>query len=525
MLKKYTTYLLAILLVVFSGCTDLDVTPKSDATDATVFEDENSYRGLLAKLYAGFAVSGQQGPAGDADIKGIDEGFSNYLRQYWKAQELTTDEAVIGWGDAGLQDYHTHIWTSSNPFVTALYNRIFFQISLINEFLRQTTDEKLDSRDVTGALRTEIGEYRAEARFLRALSYWHGIDLFGDIPFVTENDAIGNSVLPQQGDRATIFSFIESELLAIENEMIAPGQNEYGRADRAALWTLLSKLYLNAEVYTGQARYTEAANYANEVISSGAYSLQPTYYDLFLADNHLSNELIFVVAADGEHTQNWGSMTFLVHAAVGGSMNAAEFGINGGWWGLRTTSALVDLFPSEDGTTDVRGTFHTDGQNKEINNIGSFNDGYAVPKYRNVTSTGDPGVDENFPDTDFPMFRLADVYLIYAESVVRGGSGSMTTAVSLINELRERAYGDASGNITSADLTLGFILDERARELYWEGHRRTDLIRFNQFTENGIWPWKGNVAEGRVTENFRDLMPIPASELLANPTLEQNTGY
>ena len=523
MLKRYKIYLLA-LTVVLGACTDLELSPESDATNANVFDSPDSYRAFIARLYAGFAVSGQQGPAGDPDIKGIDEGFSNYLRQYWKAQELTTDEAVIGWGDAGLQDYHTHIWTASNPFATALYNRIFFQISMTNEFLRETTDAKLNDRGVEGDLRTEVEQYRAEARFLRALSYWHGIDLFGDIPFVTENDVVGN-VLPQQGTRADIFDFIESELLAIEGEMIAPGQNEYGRADRAALWMVLSKLYLNAEVYTGQAMYTEAANYANEAINSGAYSLQPVYHELFLADNNSSNEIIFAIAADGANTQNWGSMTFLVHAAVGGSMNAAEFGINGGWWGLRTTSALVDLFPSEDGSIDSRGDFYTDGQTKEISNIGSFNDGYAVPKYRNVTSTGTPGVDENHPDTDFPMFRLADAYLTYAESVVRGGSGSMSTAVGLINELRERSYGDASGNITSADLTLDFILNERARELYWEGHRRTDLIRFNQFTENGIWPWKGNVAEGRVTESFRNLMPIPASELLANPTLEQNPGY
>ena len=149
-----------------------------------------------------------------------------------------------------------------------------------------------------------------------------------------------------------------------------------------------------------------------------------------------------------------------------------------------------------------------------------------MPKFTNITSDGDPGSNLGFPDTDFPMFRLADAYLMYAEAVLRGGTGGDAgTALNYVNLLRKRAYNDSTGNITAADLTLDFILDERGRELYWEGHRRTDLIRFNQFSTNGVWPWKGGVKEGKTTDAYRNLFPIPSSDILANPKLRQNDGY
>ncbi len=524
-MKKILNIFSVFLLLIVSGCTDLDLQPLSSTTPEVLFSDESSYEAFIAKVYAGLAVTGQSGPAGSADISSLDEGFSNYLRQYWQLQELTTDEAIIAWNDEGLFDLHNHAWTSANQFVRAIYYRVFFQVSLANEFLRETTDDKLDARKVSDATRAQIKAYRAEARFLRALSYWHGMDLFGNIPFYTEESGIGSNP-PEQADRATIFQFLESELAAIENDMLAPGTNKYGRADRAALWMLQAKLYLNAEVYTGKAEYTKVIEATKKVINSGAYSLQDTYRHLFMTDNHNSEEIIWSIPFDGKSTQTWGGMTYLVHAAVGGSMQGTDYGINGGWNGLRTTKALVDLFPDATGQVDERAIFYTNGQNKEIASIGSFSDGYAVPKYINVSSDGIPGADLDHPDTDYPMFRLADAYLMYAEAVLRGGTGGdRATALGYINELRARAYNNNSGDITDAQLTLDFILDERARELYWEAHRRTDLIRYNRFTENGVWPWKGGVREGRTTETFRNILPIPASEVLANPKLKQNDGY
>src|SRR4051812_1606390 len=182
-----------LLLLGAGGCTDTTELPITTITDTNYFNDPSSYRAFLAKIYAGLAVSGQQGPAGNADIKGIDEGFSQYLRLYWEAQELPTDEAVIAWGDVGLPEMNTQLWASSNSFVVSMYYRVAFQVSQANEFLRQTTDAKLVERNVSPELKANIQVFRAEARFLRALSYWHGIDLFGSIPLVTEADVVGTT--------------------------------------------------------------------------------------------------------------------------------------------------------------------------------------------------------------------------------------------------------------------------------------------------------------------------------------------
>lgn len=514
-----------LLLAATVGCTDLTVEPKSTVTTANIFTDSSSYRAFLAKLYAGLAVTGQQGPSGSGDIQGIDEGFSQYIRLYWQMQELPTDEAVIAWNDAGVQELNTQLWSSSNQFLGAMYSRIFFQVALANEFLRQTTDEQLSLRGVTGPFKTEIQQYRAEARFLRALSYWHGIDLFGDIPLVTDTSAIG-ATPPKQATRADVVAYVESELTGVHDQILPAGMAEYGRADEGAVDMLLAKLYLNASVYTGQDRSADALVAVQHVINSGAYSLDPNYRRIFQADNNTSPEIIFAVPQDGLRTQSFGGTTFLIHAAVGGSMDPSTYGIDFGWWGLRVRPEVVTLFPGGPTGPDRRArVFYTAGQSLNIGNLTSFTDGYAAPKFENVTSTGAGGARADFPDTDYPMFRLGDAYLMYAEAVLRGGGGSRADALGYINALRMRAYGDSSGNIADTQLTLDFILDERARELLWEGQRRTDLIRYGKFTDGGIWQWKGGSQAGRLTEAFRNLFPLPASELLANPNLKQNAGY
>ncbi|MDN3667905.1 RagB/SusD family nutrient uptake outer membrane protein [Echinicola jeungdonensis] len=523
----YKWAMVCVLLLPFAACNDLDLEPYNEVTSIQVYEDFGNYKNVLAKLYGGLAVSGQQGPAGDPDISGLDEGASTYIRAYWKLQELPTDEAIIAWNDEGLPTLNTMQWSSDNGFVAAMYYRIFYQISLANEFIRETSDDKLAARGIVDADLETTRLYRAEARFLRALSYYHALDMFGNVPFVTEEDGVG-AYFPEQTNRADLFAYVESELLDILPNLVDARQNEYARADKAAAWMLLAKLYLNAEVYIGEDRYTDAITYLNQVIGSG-YSLEPNYNHLFLADNHLSEELIFPVAFDGVNTTSFGGTTFLVNAAVGGTMDREEFGIPGGWQGLRTRPEVVQLYPGTDGSPDARGLFHTEEQNLDIEDVAIFQDGYAVIKYKNVTREGQrgssPGNDQ--VDTDFPLFRLADAYLMYAEAVLRGGSGGgEAQALAYINELRERAYGDASGNITAGQLNLDFILDERARELKWEGHRRTDLVRFGRFTSaDYIWQWKGGTFEGNAVEDYRDLYPLPAADLTANPRLEQNEGY
>jgi hypothetical protein len=208
-------------------------------------------------------------------------------------------------------------------------------------------------------------------------------------------------------------------------------------------------------------------------------------------------------------------------------MPASTFGINGGWSGLRTTRNLVNLFPDATGTADKRAQFYTVGQNLEIGSQTEFTQGYAVTKYRNIKRDGTSGQSQGHSDIDIPLFRLPEMYLIYAEAVLRGGSGGdVATAVQYINNLRARAYGSAAGNISSGQLTTDFIIDERARELYWEGHRRTDLIRYNRFTDASyLWPWKGGVSTGTGVPSFRRLYPLPSRDVNANTNLRQNTGY
>ncbi len=523
---KYLGFV-AVAAMVLASCTkDLNRQPVYGNTAASLYKNLAGYKSVLAKTYAGLTLTGNSGPDGQGDIAGIDEGFSSYIRQYWSAQELTTDEALIGWNDATIKDFHNLSWSSADVFLRALYSRIFFQITLANEFIRESDPAKVSERGISGADAAEIAVMRSEVRFLRALSYYHALDLYGNVPFVTENDNVG-AFLPSQISRIDLFDYVESELLAVETELKDARTNEYGRADKAAAWALLSRLYLNAEVYTGTAKYTQCITYCNKITAVAGYSLNNNYRNLFLADNDATstNEFIFAVNFDGNRARTWGGTTFLVHAPIGGSMSASAHGVDFGWGGLRTTKQFVQKFSGPAG--DSRMNFYTSGQNLEIADVSNFNDGYAIVKFRNVTSTGANGSNPTWVDTDFPFFRLAEVYLNYAEAVLRGGAGgSNETALNNINLLRQRAYGNATGNITGPQLTLPFIIDERAKELHWEGVRRTDLIRFGQFTEGTyLWAWKGGVAGGQAVGNHRKLFPIPSSDLVANPNLVQNTGY
>lgn len=521
--NKITILFISILALFVSAChKDLDRLPPNSLTSNDVFATEAGYFSVLAKAYSSQALTGSGGP-GSSDIAGIDAGTADFLRLYWKAQELSTDEAVVAWNDPGIQDFHNMNWSASNPMLTGLFARNVYVISICNEFLRESTAEKLGARGL-GSSAASINRMRAEVRFLRAYQYWVLLDLFGNPPFATENDPIGK-YFPPQTNRAQLFTYIETELKAIDADLAAPRTNDYGRADKAAAWALLARLYLNAEVYTGTQKNTDAVTYSKRVIDAG-YSLLPNYTHLMLADNNVNNpEFIFTLNYDGISTQNFGATTFLVNGSVGGDMDRNVSGL-GGWGGIRSTKRLPELFPDINGTGDKRAQFAAGTQTLEINNISEFKDGLAVIKYRNRTRSGGFGKDpsKTFADVDFPVFRLGEMYLIYAEAVKRGGSGG-TEAQALIylNQLRTRAQ------VTAAPLgfyTLDYIIDERGRELHWEALRRTDLIRFNRFVESTyLWPWKGGVKDGAGVPAFRKLFPIPTRELATNPNLKQNPGY
>jgi hypothetical protein len=529
---KYISYFFLFILgisMTLTSCTDdLNVTPKDDDEflSETFFEDPASYKQVLAKLYAGLYVGGNDGD-GQADIAGLSGDFSSYLRLLFVTQELPTDEAVIAWADGALPTLNTQTWSPVNEFLYGTYSRASYHISLANEFLRQTTDEKLEARGVDANLKAEIATFRAEARFLRAYSYVNLMDLFGNVPITTEADPVG-FFYPVQKSRAEVFAFVESELKDLDSSLANAKSNEYGRVDKVAAKFLLAQIYLNSKVYTGTERNNDVATLCTEIINSGYTFANVPYSYLFSADNNTNgaqNEFIFPIISDGNAIRaTGGGMSFIIHAAIGGSIDAASRGMDGGWFGTRTRKEFVALFPDATATGDKRGTFHTDGQALDITNISTFTDGYAVTKYINKKSDGSPAQRTDIPDTDFPVFRVSDAYLMYAEAVVRGATtGNLATAVDYVNQIRTRA---GATTISSANLTLDFLLAERGRELFWECHRRTDLIRFGKFTGGSkIWQWKGGVMNGMATDSYRDLMPIPSKTIQANPTLKQNPGY
>lgn len=361
------------------------------------------------------------------------------------------------------------------------------------------------------------------------------MDLFGKSTFITEENKIGTD-LPKEIQRADLFNYIEKELKSIDSTLAPAKTIEYGRVDQAAAWALLARMYLNAEVYTGTPRYADALTYAKKVIDAG-YRLKPGYQKLFMADNDKQkDEFIFVITCDGFHTQAYGNTTFLAHAPSGDDHD--DYGVGSGWNGYRATASLANLFADKTGATDNRALFTTSKYNASpaqmaITDVSDFNNGVHVKKYVNIRSDGGAvsDVTKTFSDIDFPVIRLSEMYLIYAEAFLRSGGGDAAAALDYMNKIRFRAYGDSygtnnAGRLNAADLTLQTVLDERGRELYWEGHRRTDLIRYGLLTTaNYLWPWKGGVPSGTAVESKYNIFPVPAANRTANPNLTQNSGY
>lgn len=516
-------------MLLFIGCTDdLNVTPEDPNTFLVddFYATPESYKQGLAGVYGNLTLTGALGP-GDSNITGLDAGTSQYGRGLWNMQELTTDEGKWSWeNDAGLRDINRNTWTSDNVIIRGFFGRCMTQVAFVNEYLRQTADSKLDSRGVEDDLRSEVKTYRAEARFLRALAYYNLMDLFGKAGFVTEDDPVGAYQSPQY-ERPELFAFIESELLAILPDLKGPLENEYARADKAAAWMLLAKIYLNAEVFVGENKYQDCIIYCEHIIEAG-FSLSPAYLNNFNADNDSNSarhEIIFPIVSDGVVAQNYGPTTVMINAQVGSiEQNAADFGVTGWAGGLRVTKQFSQIMLNGDYDYDDRNTIISKDRTIELTNMSNYGTGYITAKWSNKTSTGEHGSATEMVDTDFPMFRLADVYLMYAEAVLRGGGGSLAVATAYINDLRARANNPKT--ISSNDLNLDFLLNERLVELYWEGHRRQDLIRFDKFTGGAYnWSWKGGVVSGVAISNIRKVFPIPRASIAANPNLTQNTGY
>ena len=511
---KYFLSILAVSALLASCIGDLNVTPidpNANTADKALV-NEASFTSFLAGVYTGFATSGYYGANGGPSISGLDGGASQYIRGLFHHSELTTDEAVCGWNDQTIKNFHWMNWTTDDTFIYAFYSRIFMQVSAANEFIREAK-----ASDVNFANKEE---YIAEARVLRAIAYFHAIDNFGNVPFADESSVVG--AFPDQIQRADLFTWLEKELndLIDNSALAAPRGNGYARADKGVAMFLLAKLYLNAKVYTGTEMYDKCAQVLGKLMSSG-YALHTTsagnfspYQELFLADNNrCTDEIIFAVEQDGVNTTSYGATNYLIFASTGGEMNPEDLGISSGWGGLRTTPEFYDKFSAN----DARNLFYTATQQKSIDDIGEFTNGYAFMKFRNIKSDKNPGQELGFVDTDFPMMRYADVLLMAAECEARGSS---CDGLNAFNQVRVRA-----GLSTVTSLNLDEILDERGRELYQECWRRNDLIRFGKFTSGYNWQWKGGVQDGKDVEDFRTLFPIPDSDRLANNKLSQNKGY
>ena len=513
---KNNPFLVVLLIFLFTlnftSCTEvLDKTPLNVATADIQFNSVDGYQQGLVSIYSNLA-------------------YSTFLRFHWSMQEYATDMAVSTWNDGGDGIYHELAWSADSPAIASVYEAALNMITLCNNFVNEASTESVAARGFSGSEATQIEQFKAEARFLRAYCFYILMDSYGNPPFPTE-ETLGKTA-PNQIQRADLFVFLENELKDIEPILANARTNERGRPDKAAAWALLSRMYLNAKTYTGQERNTDAIAYSSKIINQG-YTLESNYEWLMLGDNDLNtNEFIFTINYDNTN-ETWYSTNFLALGPAG--VPASINGMSGSWQAFRFTEQIPALFPTADPSVDKRALFYTNGQDLEVNSVTTSTDGYSAYKYRNVTREGTPIQQNNnhgnLSDIDFPVFRLAEIYLIYAEAVLRGGTGgSAAMALNYVNQIRGRAYANnpssTSGNITNAALTLDFILDERARELYWEAHRRTDLIRYNRFTTAAyLWAWKGNVKAGRAVDDKYNLFPIPTADLLANPNLEQIDGF
>lgn len=500
------------MLSIVSCTDDLNTEPKVQLTlDNLLQDDPEAINGIVSRLYASFALSGPNGP-GSSDISD-DAGESPFLRGIVNLQDFSADGMKNRWGDDGLDQLTTTSnWDSNNKFFRYLYNRIYYTIPQCNNLI-----QVLNASDIADAQLA-----RSEARFLRSLAYFYLIDAFGKGVLATEENLGESNPLPE-ATREELFNYVEAELLQIEVDM--PTTSDYGRANKYVVDMLLAKLYLNAEVYIGTPKYTEALTYISKVIDEGGYQLATNFGSNFTGDNDTSSEIIYPLIADPINSQSYGNTTYIVNGNLSpDTMPIADFGASGGWQGHRATAAWYGLFGNLETSTDVRSTlFWTEGHNYEMTDYKEWTDGYPSIKFRN-NDFGATSTATEFSGTDFPLYRLSDAYLMYAECVVRGASGgSMSLAVQYVNDVRTRSN---ASTITEGDLTLDFLIDERARELNLEGHRRTDLIRFGKFTGGSyLWPWKGNTPNGTSIPEHYKLFPIPQQAIGANPNLQQNPGY
>lgn len=531
--------------------------------------------GLYSKCYAGLIMEGNDGKA---DFTIDDDGKSTLLRNLFNFNEVPTDEAVCWWSDGGIADVAYNKFDPGNATLKNLYYRLMSNISYENHFL---------SLDAAKAEKTKY----AEVRVLRAYSYFLMLDFFGDPTFIDKISAetprqahsynskfeSGKSYtraeLLQMG-REFLFGWVEKELLEAEPDLLeakaetSDTDPNYGRIDKGTCWLLLSRLYLNAGTYLnndGQNNpyWNKALEYAEKIIDpSTGYALfddskmseeakangYKPYDLLFMGDNGsngASCEALLPLMQDGVKTQGYGGCMFFVAALWDATMQtvtAKDAATTANTWsGMRVRPQFVEKFFTDpsvvvnksakeiramnvDDRAILWGKGNSDGDRTlEIGDNDKFVKGIATPKWNNNYSNGGTPHDSYNVDIDFFLFRVAEAYLNAAEAEMHLNGEGSAKAKKYIDALRDRAHA-----VKRASYTLNDVLDERSRELYCEGLRRTDLIRFNQFGGTQAtykWELKGGSTNGTTFAKTNNVYPIPSSEIRSNKNLTQIDGY
>ena len=518
---------------------DLNTIPlnPTDVTSETAYgADEEGYVQGLTKIYFQLVSNNTQ------DLQVADGGASEFIRAFWSTQEVTADAAKCAWGDAWVNDLNNNTWKGDvlNDAVYAVYVRTLQGITYVNEYLRQTSKANLDSRGVSAEVAKKVESYRAEARFLRAFFYWAAMDTFGQVPFSTEDSPFGGGYNPPQTSRTEVFNYVIDELkaLAADDSAMPAAQSNYPRADKGSVLGLLARMYLNAEVYTGTAMWSEAKATCEKIFGLG-YKLAPTHAELFRGDNgenaDAKGEFLFAASYNAEHTQSYGGTTYLTLSTLSGDDGAVNItGINGGWAGNRVPYEYVqrwfedvknpDYETGEYTYTDARaGYFYIKGRTESMqDNLNTFLNGWSCIKFNNVPHDMDAvdyastAATKNFSDIDWPLIRLGEINLIYAEACMHAG-GDASAQV--------KALADRAGVAAPKTIDAEWLMAERARELMWEAHRRTDLIRYGKWISGYNWTYKGGNFGGQDLPSHFNVFPVPSTELATNLELEQNPGY
>ncbi|QNL50181.1 RagB/SusD family nutrient uptake outer membrane protein [Olivibacter sp. SDN3] len=527
--RKYI--LSACLVVSLTACTKLDIPIESELTPENFPDSPESFVAATGPVYTQFR--------------------ERYAVDYWRLQELSTEEAIIPARDGNYDDggqyrmLHKHNWTPDHPTVRSVWEWGFGGIQTCNRIINMFEQvEESETRNQT------IGEMRA----MRSLFYFFMMDLYGNVPLFT---TFGSTEQPVTSSRTEVFNYIESELLSIIPDLSTEtGQIIYGRPNRWTAYVLLQKLYLNAEYYTGTPRYNESVEYADKLLEESDLALVADFLSLFMPDNGPNSETILAVPYDANVAQGNQFSRFGLHTALeakyelpfrpsialstvadfyalfdldGDRRNETwlagqQFDFGGNPILIRTTNRGLDATyngpnPTQEIDWHLEFTPEMPLRNVATMDVGNDQLGQARG-VRSVKFYPDKNTHPSTRDSnnDVPVFRLADVYLMKAEAILRGASastarGELQTADVLVNKIRERV---------GAPLVKGIILDElleeRGREFAWEAWRRNDLIRFGKF--EGSWAFN----EGEQPPNYR-IYPVPTSEMRLNTNLVQNPGY